>query len=196
MALRTDQTRQFDYPPGTGRTVIDALADPPASAVAAATRSDNLVDKGSDGTVAHIGAGAAPPGATNTARPKSLAAATNPAPPAYAHRDAYKTQTDTASVLGPGAPSGATAGTLTATTAPLSWTAPVGGSYPPTGYRVEKSVKSGAVWGAWGAGVNPAGTATTATQTGTTGQNLRFRVFTVSGPRESTASNVVTVTLP
>ena len=208
-ALPTDQTRQFDYPPGRGRTVADALAAPPASMVAAATRADTMNDVGSDGTKAYVG-GPTVAGATNTPRPAAgsvyitggtktdgtvVAANTTPAPPSGAHRDVYKTQNDTASVLGPGAPTGASAGAITATTAVLNWLAPVGGSYPPTGYRVEKSVKSGAVWGAWGAGVNPAGTALTATQTGTTGQDLRFRVFTVSGNRESTASNIVTVKL-
>ena len=191
-----DQVHQFDRNPGRGESLLHALAVPPATAVSAETRADTLSKNGY--------AGAESAGVTK--RPASgstyTVAGTNPGPKQNKHVDAYKDQNDTASIQGPGAPTGLTNGTLTATTAPLNWTAPVGGSYAPTGYRTQRSTRSGSagayVWSAWvNTTVQPAGTAVTATETGlTTGTTYRFRAFTKSGSRESTASNVLTVTLP
>lgn len=207
MPLPTDQTRQFDYPPGRGKTVIDSLAAPPATAVSAATRADALT-KGGNAT----GTG---PG-TNTARPASgsnwiaggavsgygtVAANTNPGPPAVRQQDAYRNTSDSASIAGPGIPQSLTAaaptGTSPTASVALSWVAPTS-SPVPTGYKVYKSVLSGAVWGAWAPGVpaTSAGTAVTVTETGLSTGQVRFRVTAVATTEESPTSNIVVVTIP
>jgi len=201
-ATPTDQTRHFDYDPGKGKTVIDSLAAPPATAVSAATRADSLTKTGNP-----TGTGAG----KNTKRPASgstwitggtvsgvgtVAAGSTPAPPQYAQRDAYRNQGDTASVAGPPAPvvtAGATGGTSPAATVVLNWAAvPTA-----TGYKIEKSVKSGAVFGPWVAGVPPTvGAVLTVTETGLSTGDVRFRVTATGGVKDSPASNPVTVTIP
>jgi hypothetical protein len=201
MPLPTDQTRQFDYPPGRGKTVMDSLAAPSATAVSAATRSDALVKNGNA-----TGTG---PG-TNTPRPASgsnwiaggavsgygtVTAGSNPAPLAYAQRDAIRNVSDSAAIPGPQPPSGLSAaaptGTSPTASVALTWAAPAG--YPPAAsYKIYKQVGTGA----WGPGTPATSATLTATETGLSTGTVKFRVTAVAGLEESPVSNAVTVTIP
>lgn len=184
-----DQIRQFDYNRGVPTSLLASLATPPSTAVAAETKANTLVKNGSNGTG---------PG-TNTPRPASgsayVTAGTNPAPKQNQQRDAMKDQADTAAVGGTPAPvvsAAAPTGTSPTASVVLSWAAVPGAM----GYKVEKSVKSGANWGAWVAGVPPTGAAANSTQTGLSTGQVRFRVTATGGAKDSPASNPVSVTIP
>lgn len=185
-----DQTRQFDNPPG--RSLLRALAAPSATAVAAETKSDLLADTGYNGAVSK-GVTKRPSGSS-----AYVVAGTTPAPKQNKHTDAIRDQNDSASIMGPASPTGLSAaaptGTSPTASVALTWVATPGAA----SYKIAKSVKSGAVWGAWTAGTPATVTAptVTATETGLSTGQVRFRVTAVLGPEESPPSNVVTVTIP
>lgn len=195
MALPTDQTHQYERNPGSGESLLTALAAPPQGAVNALTVTNNRV---------HAGLASNPPATNNnTGRPAaSVVAPPGPAPLPSKFQDKIKDLNDAHSIAGVQYPLGLSAaaptGTSPTASVALSWGAPAVGGPVVGGYKVYKSVKSGAVWGPWVAGVPPtsSGTATTVTETGLSSGQVRFRVTATSGSQESPASNVITVTIP
>lgn len=185
-----DQTRQFDFDRGVPRSLLTSLAAPPATAVTAETKANNLITNGSDGT----GAG------TNTARPKAgsayTTAGTNPAPPVNAQRDAIREGNEVASVAGSlGPPTGLAAaaptGTSPTASVALTWNAPAAGT--PSGYKIDKKVGANA----WAAGTPATSATASVTQTGLSSGNVQFRVSaTAAGAKDSGLTSPVAVTIP
>lgn len=182
MPNNTDMVRHYDHRPG--KSLLDSLANPPATAVASETWSRNLAHNGKAGTG---------PGNNTGGRPAASVLSPNPAPSAYKFVDAIKDKADAAAIPGSAVPAGLVAaaptGTSPTASVALSWQDTPGAA----SYKIAKKVGSGA----WGNGTPATGSTLASTQTGLSTGTVQFRITSVAqSGKESSPSNVVTVTIP